>query len=200
MVSEPRRARARQAHREPRRGQRRGVRDLEHAGGGFAVGLALAEAEAPDAVARDALQLRIVDVAQNEGDIEVVLRKIFFVEPAGRAMQHLLAEVVLIAAGSGPRPSPSLAWRVYGKLDRWAFGKGVDHPARLAARAGEDADAQLARARSRRKGLSALSRDYKRQTRRPSRFSALASSTDLISITQPLRTTFLIRSSRASSR
>jgi hypothetical protein len=169
LVGEPRRGAGRETRRQARPAQR----------------LVLCEAEAPHALARDAVEAGVVELAQREGDVEIETREAGRVEtPAhGAGMRYVPRELdaLLPVARDAERgaveravepPPPRRVrppWifragrdeRDFGEPARRHLGEGVDHPARLQRRVGEDADPQLPRLRV---------AGYKRHTRRPSRW------------------------------
>src|SRR6185503_1692897 len=207
LVGDARRGAGREAHRERGAGQRLARRDLVRA-----VGL-----QAPHAEVRDALERRLVQLAERERHVEVEREQVVERRFQQAAMRQLVHQIERFAAIGAERPLVQTAIgleqerrrvrrpaRDAERDDLRAVGardlrERLRDPARLQARAGEHPHAQLARLRceSRRSCGARISYlSYKRQTRSPSRRMACASSTDFTSITQPPRT--ILRCSSAS--
>ncbi len=151
LVGEPGRTICREAHLHAGGGQRLAAGDLRQAGEGLGLGAVGAEAEAPCAVARLAVERAVVDLAQGEGDVERLARgegKSLGErdEIGGVGAEEAPVEAAVEAPGRARRRGyerADIGEAHLGEIGRRQLGERLDHPARLQRPVGEDADAQL---------------------------------------------------------
>ena len=160
LVGEARGAIRPQTHLHARCGERRGRGDLRHASEALAFGAVGAEAEAPYAVTRPAVERAVVDLAERERHVEELIGAERELLGERDQVGRIGTEEPPVEPAIEPPGEPGIRRHEradVGKPHVGEVGGGelrqcLDHPARLQRAVGEDADAQLPLLRAGREG------------------------------------------------